>query len=358
MTSFAPVAMTSVSQTRQPRIRRVGNVVKICHREPIGLVTTRATPGVALQEVRLNPGDSGSFPWLSQECAGFDEYRFTKLRIEYVTRCATTQLGRVVIGIDYNAADPPPLTIQQAETFVDSVDTATWQNAFTDFNVDRMHPNGRKKYIRHMSFEPNSNLQNTDVGFMFVLTDAVSSPQINCGEVYANYEVELSAENSQTIISQAQGSLVYNRLNNSYVSSYNAGSVNVPGGTTAFVNLPLGVAYGQPQSLNFVSGTPAVISGLPPGPALVSFRATCAATNNLNARGAFQITDAVGGVVLNEYFTITGSNYAVNTSCWAQTLWEVDPASIFTLSAFQQNAAESAFTVSNFEVQILYITQN
>lgn len=68
----------------------------------------------SISRYNINPGQSGTFPWLSTISDGWDRYRFTKLSFRYipqVNEMSTYGNGTVAISFDPDAADPVPDTM-------------------------------------------------------------------------------------------------------------------------------------------------------------------------------------------------------------------------------------------------------
>jgi len=82
--------------------------------------------GFATTQYSINPGQSGTFPWMSKIASLFERYVFEKLEFYYrreVSEFATNgQAGKVLLSVDYDASDAPPTTKQQVEDTVPHVD--------------------------------------------------------------------------------------------------------------------------------------------------------------------------------------------------------------------------------------------
>ena len=187
-TQEAPVAISEIQQGRTPRISysRNGSSCKVSHRERIG--TILGSVGFATNTFAVNPGLAASFPWLSALAQRFESYRFNRLVYQYRTKSATTATGDVILTLDYDAADPAPVTSIQAEGYDEFSSAAPWQ----DINHSSKLANLRKLptyYVRTEALAANQDIKTYDVGNMFFCTENQASAAL-AGYAYVEYEVE------------------------------------------------------------------------------------------------------------------------------------------------------------------------
>ncbi len=117
----------------------------------------------AVSQLSLNPGQPGTFPWLSGYAQLFESYRFEQLRIEYVPSCATTATGNVVLMVDYDASDSAPVSIMQAFNSRSSKIVQPW--AGTVFESVSEDLNKQKSYfVRSGSLSSNQDVKLYDTG--------------------------------------------------------------------------------------------------------------------------------------------------------------------------------------------------
>lgn len=117
----------------------------------------------AVSQLSLNPGQPGTFPWLSGYAQLFESYRFEQLRIEYVPSCATTSTGNVVLMVDYDASDSAPVSIMQAFNSRSSRIVQPW--AGTVFEAVREDLEKQKTYfVRSGSLSSNQDVKMYDTG--------------------------------------------------------------------------------------------------------------------------------------------------------------------------------------------------
>ncbi len=140
--------------------------------------------------LQLNPGLVGTFPWLSQTAANWQQYCFHRLEFRYVTRTSTSEKGSIILSPDYNPRDPAPISEQQASNTMDAVENVIWENITCKLDPGAMHPIGNRKIIRRSNVPGDLNLY--DVGNLFICTVGEDSAD-EIGKLWVDYDVELFA---------------------------------------------------------------------------------------------------------------------------------------------------------------------
>lgn len=92
-----------------------GSVI-VRHREYLGDIL--ASSDFSLQSFLINPGLSGTFPWLSSMANSFEQYSLRGMLFEFnstssdavLSSSTSTALGSVIMQTDYDVADPLPTT--------------------------------------------------------------------------------------------------------------------------------------------------------------------------------------------------------------------------------------------------------
>jgi len=94
--------------------------VRIQHREFVSYIVSNASSGAQFNLVSypLQPGLSGTFPWLSQIAAAYQEYEILGMVAYYKPTSgnatgSNTSLGEVILSTNYNSAAPNFLNAQQ-----------------------------------------------------------------------------------------------------------------------------------------------------------------------------------------------------------------------------------------------------
>jgi hypothetical protein len=198
------VSTAKVQRTTAPRITNSGKSRRIVHRELVqsvlGSVAFTAT------KLPLNPGSSTTFPWLSSQADGWEQYRFNKLAFEYFTRTSTATLGSVILAPDYDASDRAPPTEAAVTSYMDCVEDAPWKDIKCQLNTTSMFPMGPRKYVRTAEVPGSKKVY--DAGNLWLCTvEEVGTDAI--GKLWVEYDVELFIPQTVNSAGQAESSSVY-----------------------------------------------------------------------------------------------------------------------------------------------------
>lgn len=181
-------AYSSGFSSKKPLIFNEPDKVTITHRELLTSIIGSVGFTVALA-VALNPGISGSFPWLSTVAQAWEQYRFKRLKVDYFTRTGSNTPGSMLLIPDYNAADDAPDSEQIALAYQDAVEDAPWKNICCKMFSKDLHPNGQRKYIRTAPLADNLDIKTYDAGNIYLCT--TDGTAVTWGKVFIEYEVEL-----------------------------------------------------------------------------------------------------------------------------------------------------------------------
>lgn len=121
--------------------------------------------------IEVNPGLAATFPWLSRIARNYEKYKFLSLEFYYKPRvsgfAATGQAGAMMLGFDYDSADPVPTVESNMSTRESYAEGPAYQ-------VVKLRPNLRDlnnslgKYIRSGPNVPGSDIKTYDVGQLFL----------------------------------------------------------------------------------------------------------------------------------------------------------------------------------------------
>jgi len=185
---MAPVAQTRTVRNSKPKfLSGPDGSVTIRHRELI-----RNLPGsvaFAASSLSLNPGQSGTFPWLANIAQMYESYLFESFRITYVTMAASTALGSVLLSVDYDAADSAPTDMIQAFSYRSSEISSPWE--FQEFRADPKDLHKQKTYfVRSGSLASNQDVKMYDTGTIYLCRDGQADTS-NIGRIFVEYTVRL-----------------------------------------------------------------------------------------------------------------------------------------------------------------------
>jgi len=138
----------------------------------------------------LNPGLADTFPWLGTVAAGFEQYRWKKLRFVYRSRAATNQTGTVYLATQLDSQDADFSSKQEMMAYAGAQNNNVWIN--TEHNCLMQRGDYMKKYfIRTGPLVSGQDSQLYDTGkFTWAITSSAGSGTF-MGELFVDYEVEL-----------------------------------------------------------------------------------------------------------------------------------------------------------------------
>jgi hypothetical protein len=164
-------------------------VVVVKHREFIGDVN--GSEDFFLSQFAVNPGLAETFPWLNEVAQNFESYHFRYLRFQYQPQAPTTAPGTVMLAIDYDAADTAPTEKIELMSLVGAVRCAVWSEIEQRSTADDLKKMAPRLYVRTTNLASNLDIKTYDVGNLFIAT--VGATAITVGELYVEYEVELTS---------------------------------------------------------------------------------------------------------------------------------------------------------------------
>jgi hypothetical protein len=182
-----------------PSMHNQGQSVIVRHKEYIGDVISSGTAGQFNSvSYSINPGLPGTFPWLSGIADQFQEYTFKGLLFEYKSASAdaiasstNTALGTVIMTTRYNPVLPAPTGKIDALNEYFSSDAKPSEDFCHFIECDLRENPFNVLYTRSTSPPANANIQNYDLGELYVCTQGLQGTNNVCGEIWASYEVEL-----------------------------------------------------------------------------------------------------------------------------------------------------------------------
>jgi hypothetical protein len=157
----------------------------VAHREYVGDIA--GSVGFANASYHINPGLNILFPWLAGIAASYEQYKFRRLRFMYTPLTSTATVGQFIMGVDYDAADPPALTKAELQQYDGVYAGPSWQPGACVFQTDRLF--ARRLFTRQY-FEPAQDAKTFDSGLLQVATQGFSGTS-TIGELWVEYEIEL-----------------------------------------------------------------------------------------------------------------------------------------------------------------------
>lgn len=151
------------------------------------------------ETIVLNPGLAAWFPWLSTQASDWQQYRFHKLSVHFITQTSTSTGGSVTIAPSYNQTQSAPNTILEALNVADAVNDVSWTNLVCVLEPSLMFPVGPRKLIR--SGNVAGDLSVYDAARIFVCTDGQPGTAI-IGKLALSYDIELFGPQATSLVDQ------------------------------------------------------------------------------------------------------------------------------------------------------------
>jgi len=163
--------------------------------EYVAEVTVANQPNFNVTSFGINPGNATLFPWLSSIAKQFEKYQFERLCFVYkkeVSEFATNgQTGKVILSVDFDAADPLPATKQQMEDTVPHADAMPCESFALRVDARDLKPASTDaKYVRAGGVPGGTDIKTYDLGNLNVATIG-STVNAAVGELHVVYRVKL-----------------------------------------------------------------------------------------------------------------------------------------------------------------------
>jgi len=163
--------------------------------EFVAAVTVANQPNFNNVVYNINPGNATTFPWLSTIAKQFEKYQFEKLAFIYkkeVSEFATAgSTGKVMMSVDFDAADAAPTLKQQIEDTVPHADAMPCQSFSLVVDPRDMTPlvtDG--KFVRIGGLPGHTDVKTYDVGNLNIATQGIAS-NTEVGELHVAYRIRL-----------------------------------------------------------------------------------------------------------------------------------------------------------------------
>jgi hypothetical protein len=193
-TKSVPVATTRQVVIQKPKISSTPDgVIVFKHTEYVADLNGSAD--FDSRTLALNPGNEDVFPYLSNIAVSFEYYKFRKLRLRYEPSCSTSTSGVVMLCIDYDASDSAPLGKTSFMMNQNATRCSSWSRSTMDL-VAKANGAQVKRFVLNDLPPPNTDVKMYNLGNLFIATQG--STGVPIGEIYVDYEVELSVPQGAT----------------------------------------------------------------------------------------------------------------------------------------------------------------
>lgn len=213
-----------------PNMHKNGQSVIIRHREYIGDILS-STNFVTAQAIPLNPGLVGSFPWLAGIAQQYQEYTWRGLIFEFISTSgdvvasANTALGSVCLATQYRSTAGQYYSKEQMLNEYFSTDGKPSECFCHPIECDPKENPYNVQYVRSGSVPTGEDPKSYDIGVTYVATTGMQAANVNVGELWATYEVELRKPIASALLGYG-------------VLSADIGSASAPSATNWFNGTP------------------------------------------------------------------------------------------------------------------------
>jgi hypothetical protein len=196
----APAALGSVRGARRAEITTASNSgdlrirVKSC--EYVADIT--GSVNFAVQQFNVNPGLALLFPWVSQLANLYESYKCHGLRFLFRTESPTSQAGKVMLMVDWDANDSAPLSKTAMMQERTKADGPTWSNFDLRCDPQDLLKFGTQRYVRQGLNPAGSDIKTYDVGVLNVATQGCTNTPV-VGEIWVEYDIEFMTPNTAPV---------------------------------------------------------------------------------------------------------------------------------------------------------------
>lgn len=167
------------------------------HREYLQDVITGAAGAFKVSAYPIQPGLETTFPWLAQVAQAFGQYKMRGMIFEFKSSSAdalsstNTALGTVVMATEYNAALPLFTDKQEMENHQYATSARQSSSIFHPIECARDASVSQQLYTRTGAVPAGEDPRLYDFGNFQIATVGQQAANVNIGELWVTYEIEL-----------------------------------------------------------------------------------------------------------------------------------------------------------------------
>jgi hypothetical protein len=165
------------------------------HREFIRDIDASGSTAFTVLPFALNPAQSGTFPWLAQIAANYDQYQFIGCVFEYITTSSESAtslpMGSVIMSTDYDSTGGNFLSKQIMENNQYCTSGKPSCSIMHAIECDPRATSTPIKYVRAQAVPSGTDIRLYDHGIFQLATVGLPVATGNIGELWVTYEVAL-----------------------------------------------------------------------------------------------------------------------------------------------------------------------
>jgi len=300
----APTAYSRrISLTSKPKFMSGSKGIVIQHRELITqLISSSVANAFSATDLTINPGKSGTFPWLSTLAGNFDQYVFRSLKFHLVSNQPTTVGGRIGLGYDYDSTDPAPADRNEFFSMTHHAECAPWDSVMLQIPVD-----GKMRFVNSHTTTDSKLI---DCGQITLMSDTITATSTALADVIVDYVVELVDAQQAVFSSMSAFSSAITAFSSLRVVGPVVAQLIATSSTTVLeASLPQGYYLVGSHAHDTGAGTPVIAPAVHGG---VGFGTAVGSTTDHNMHSIIKITTNDGafrftfsGVTIANLETIT-----------------------------------------------------
>lgn len=170
--------------------------INIKNREFISVL--KSSTSLASVRIEINPGLTGTFPFLSRIAANFEKYRFRGLVFYFKSTAASAfssstniALGQVIMSSIPDPAEDQPGTLEQLLNRKDNSVGKPSEDILHGWECRKGTQILNEYYVRTSATDDDQDVRFTDPGYVLLSTNANPAADMEIGQLWVSYDVDL-----------------------------------------------------------------------------------------------------------------------------------------------------------------------
>jgi hypothetical protein len=180
--------------TRAPQFGMPSGSIRVERREyKMDIVT--ATEDTMVLTLPLSAGSNDFLPWVSSMGQHYQKYRFRGLVVEYVSETspvgiASTAMGYVAFGVQYDPALPAPTTKRQILNLAGSQSAVPSQSQLVGVECAAQTQPTNAMYVQHGTIPTGQAESLYSLGTLYCMVGGMPVADLKAGEIHVSVDVE------------------------------------------------------------------------------------------------------------------------------------------------------------------------
>jgi len=169
----APAAFGSKTANTRPKMHYRGDTLVVEHCEYVQDIISDTLNQFAYDVFELSPTNATTHPWLANIAKQFETNRYKAVHPEFRSACPTSQSGKLIMGVDYDARDPSG-NVSKAELlqWEGTVSSNFWSNIRMNCSERSLNTIGPRKFTAD---DVGGEERLTTSGLLYVATTSTNA---------------------------------------------------------------------------------------------------------------------------------------------------------------------------------------